>query len=111
MYAAALKDRIRNLPGEQFTRTWECIEAMDEALEKAGPTAELALTYVTALHQERLAQLLVMQEGRIKHMANTALQQHENVLSLATSRNEAYDKIAKLEKRIARLTKKTKKSR
>lgn len=103
MLAAALKDRIKALPGGQFVQVWECIETIDGALEKAGPTAVLALNYVRALHEERLAQLLRMQERRIAHLVDSSLKQHENILSLATSRNAEIDKVAKLEKRLARL--------
>lgn len=111
MLSAALKDRIGALPGGQFTQCWACIEEINEAIDKAGPTAVLALTYVRTLHEERLAQLLTMQESRIAHLKSSVIEQHESIASLATGRNSALNKIAKLEKRIARLTKKTKKSR
>lgn len=113
MYAAALKERIGNLPPEQFVQAWACIEVIDAALEKAGATAVLALTYVRAVHEERLAQLLAMQQGRIAHMAASAVEQHTRILQLATSRNVEIDKVAKLEKKLARLkpAKKTKSKR
>ncbi|MDP3939865.1 MAG: hypothetical protein Q8R92_17240 [Deltaproteobacteria bacterium] len=96
------------LPGKQFVAAWDCIEAIDKALEKAGVTAELALTYVRVLHEERLAALLGMQQARISALAESAVRQQENVITARRERDAARDTVAKLQRKIARLTKKTK---
>lgn len=58
MLVAALKDKIQALPGEQFVKTWECIEEIKGSLAKAGPNADLALSYIQAVHiTSKLAQL------------------------------------------------------
>jgi hypothetical protein len=62
---SALKQTIEALPGDQFTQAWKCIEEIDAALGKGGPTALLALNYTRAVHEERVAQMVVMQQTRI----------------------------------------------
>ena len=55
--AEFLKRTIEALPGSQFTQAWQCIEEINAAMNKAGPTAPLAAAYCRAVRAERTAEL------------------------------------------------------
>lgn len=52
-----LKQVIETLPGDQFVRTWACIEEIGAALDKAGDAAALSLLYTEARYKEYLAKV------------------------------------------------------
>lgn len=103
-----LKRMIESLPGEQFTQCWAAIEAIDGALNAAGPTGLLALNYIRAQHEERVGQLIGMQKARIAQLEADVREDNEtlsaNVREFAALRT-AYEKAAK---KLAKLKKKSK---
>ena len=58
MLTTLLKQRMESLPGDQFTKTWQCIEVMQQALDGAGDAALLAMTYVRAAYEEQVARVV-----------------------------------------------------
>ena len=108
MLVAALKAQINALPGNQFTKAWKAIEDIDAALAKAGPTALLALKFVTERHQEQVAELLEMQQTAVVAMKRDLSNAGQVTYDRTVERNALQVSLTKAEAKIKRLKKKSK---
>lgn len=96
--------KINALPQDLSAKVWAGIREIDAALEKAGPVALLALKYTVELHEKRVADLVTMQENRIKVLEEGLRVNQVNVAEFNRLKAE-YEKTFK---KLQRLKKKSK---